>query len=133
MPNTREKLVELLTDRIPGIDNELRYVDDERVERLADHLIANGVTLRDHDCHWATEIAYKNGYEAGKPKWIPVTERLPEINKQVLCFDSHNRIFMGGYLGANYKKGVACFRDTAVGFGRGTTHWMPLPEPPKEE
>ena len=28
--------------------------------------------------HEATEIAYKNGYEAGKPKWISVTERLPE-------------------------------------------------------
>ena len=46
MPNTREKLIELLTDRIPGCDNELRYVDDERVERLADHLIANGVTVK---------------------------------------------------------------------------------------
>ena len=45
MDNTREKLIDLLTDRIPGIDNELRYVDDERVERLADHLIANCVTI----------------------------------------------------------------------------------------
>lgn len=84
----------------------------------------------------ATEQAYKNGYEQGKKdalKWIPVTKWLPEVDEPVLCFDSHNRIFMGAYLGAEYKKGVACFRDAAVGFGRGTTHWMPLPEPPKGE
>ena len=27
---------------------------------------------------------YKNGYEAGKPKWIPVTERLPEPETEVM-------------------------------------------------
>ena len=32
--------------------------------------------------HWATEQAYKNGYEAGKPKWIPVSERLPKDNSR---------------------------------------------------
>ena len=31
----------------------------------ADYFIANGVTFRE-DVHWATEQAYKNGYEAGK-------------------------------------------------------------------
>jgi hypothetical protein len=34
------------------------------------------------DKYTATEMAFKHGYEkgydAGKPKWIPVTERLPE-------------------------------------------------------
>ena len=32
----------------------------------------------------ATEQAYKNGYEAGKPKWISVEERLPESQNPVL-------------------------------------------------
>lgn len=45
LERVKEKLVELLTDKVPGIDNELRYVDDERVERLADYLIAYGVTV----------------------------------------------------------------------------------------
>ena len=65
-------------------------------------------------------------------KWIPVAERLPEVAKNVLCFDNHGRIFIGAYLGAEYKKGLSAFRDTVRGYGRGTTHWMPLPEPPKE-
>lgn len=34
---------------------------------LAEHLIANGVTVQEQvrDCHWATEQAYKNGYAKG--------------------------------------------------------------------
>ena len=41
--------------------------------------------MREHDM---TEQAYKNGYakgfEDGKPKWIPVTDRLPEPETEVL-------------------------------------------------
>ena len=38
----------------------------------------------------ATEQAYKNGYEAGKPKWISVEERLPEIETEVLILARHS-------------------------------------------
>jgi hypothetical protein len=147
MDNTREKLIELLTDRIPGCDNELRYVDDERVERLADHLIAHGVTLQEHDHYWATERAYKNGYEQGKKdalKWIPVSERLPELWQD--CFvlvkmkydwekDYEYNVDAGCYVGEyGY---IDCF-NTINDWNEGQeyihiTHWMPLPEPPKGE
>lgn len=66
------------------------------------------------------------------PRWIPVTERLPEQGKRylvirfdevtktqfidILWHDAHdlwwNRLYKGQY---------------------NVTHWMPLPEPPKEE
>jgi hypothetical protein len=36
------------------------------------------------DEHTSHELAYRKGYEAGKPKWIPVTERLPEPETEVL-------------------------------------------------
>ena len=45
---------------------------------LADHLIANGVTFREHDCHWATEQAYKNGYRKGYADAIAYARR--ELN-----------------------------------------------------
>jgi hypothetical protein len=41
----RDRLIELLTDDLPFADNPLQYVIDELVERIADHLLANGVIV----------------------------------------------------------------------------------------
>ena len=49
--DVREKLVELLTDNLPRCgnlprwDNPLQLSCDEQVQRIADHLIMNGVTV----------------------------------------------------------------------------------------
>ena len=67
--------------------------------------------------------------EADKPCWIPVTERLPEekhavlvwqpqyLNSYVVVLSDGEWFVYGGY-------GTKVF---------GVTHWMPLPEPPKED
>ena len=56
----REKLIELLTDNLPHCDNPMQYTYDEVVERLADHLIANGVTIQEAGYwEWDTEDIYK--------------------------------------------------------------------------
>ena len=87
------------------------------------------------DKYTATELAYKHGYEkgynAGKPKWIPVSERLPEDDSDVLAYlriGEEGRIYP-----ANYAKSMwfDCIFNTPA--TNTTTHWMPLPEPPKEE
>lgn len=79
-------------------------------ELLVDHLLANGVVVRE---------------------WIPVTERLPEMGKKVLCCGVKGGRFIAelselgkGNLYWTKRDGKGC--PTA-------THWMPLPEPPKEE
>jgi hypothetical protein len=98
-------------------------------------LIANGVTFN-RDIHWATEQAYKNGYEDGKrdafakdnnvpSKWIPVTERLPEIRKWVLIYTEIGRTLVAAWYGDGW--GTTSF--VAL---NNVTHWMPLPETPKD-
>ena len=98
----REKLIELLTQVAVLGD----YLD---MRKVADHLIANGVTVQ---------------------KWIPVTERLPEDSVAVNLhtksgvvgtgfYDKHTKSWVQWYSGGS------CSVDV--------THWMPLPEPPKGE
>lgn len=95
--------------------------------------------------HEATEIAYKNGYEAGKPKWIPVTERLPDKVADYLVavkfkygYGTERRIALGVAIYNPYVVGYRidnCWY-TDLDFDEDQdahiTHWMPLPEPPKE-
>ena len=77
MPNTRGKLIELLKYS-PFLDVVNGYKSRPTFEMAADHLIANGVTVQ-RDCHWATEQAYKNGYEKGKADAVKeFAERLKE-------------------------------------------------------
>jgi hypothetical protein len=71
------------------------------------------------------------------PKWISVKDRLPEPNTIVLCW----REFMNGPIILDYGLicGNMCFYDfDEDGFPEEVkpeevTHWMPLPEAPKEE
>lgn len=67
-----------------------------------------------------------------KPKWIPVSERLPEYGERVLCFTIHGSIpvcYLGYYYDDNGKF-VLAYNGTDV--VDNVTHWMPLPEPPKQ-
>ena len=120
MPNTREKLIELLDIIIqPG---------EKTLGDIADHLIANGVTVQ---------------------KWIPVSERLPEAGIEVLAMlqvnkfdghDAHNvvtavRLPFYSWLVADYQEGIEA-ETTGTDCEEccyWITHWQPLPEPPKEE
>ena len=64
------------------------------------------------------------------PCWIPVTERLPEDGQDILAVQN-----VGGevrIVPANYDRGV--WYDCVFNrLAEHITHWMPLPEPPKEE
>lgn len=79
------------------------------------------------DKYTATELAFKNGYEkgyeAGKAKWIPVSERMPERGQEVIVA-SHRTIKPVVFTTYFWNKE----HDNWVGI----THWMPLPEAPKE-
>lgn len=112
--DVREKLVELLTDNLPRCgnlprwDNPLQLSCDEQVQRIAEHLIMNGVTVQE---------------------WISVKDRLPENVKEGLLIALRwGAVDIGwcedGRWGSEF---VDEYEDGEV------THWMPLPKPPKGE
>ena len=126
--DVREKLVELLDNfqrnLSPFAGNEKLFVVDDNVEQ-AEYLIEHGVTVQE---------------------WIPVTERLPERDKEVLLIVHgwEDRLYYTGCLhrqeaerswltGIESKAsdwkiwGFSYLREPIV------THWMPLPNPPKGE
>ena len=70
--------------------------------------------------------------ELSKPRWIPVTERLPEAGERVLCYCRANiyevmKMRTDGAWVHNDKVYDSAYMSGFV------THWMPLPTPPKEE
>ena len=113
MPNTREKLIEIIgkTD-IQMIKPDGPHIPmNERfsalfIGEIADHLIANGVTVQ---------------------KWIPVTERLPEQDGDYLVYcGEYDGICVVYYEVLKTKSKWHCK-------WKEVTHWMPLPMPPEGE
>lgn len=86
------------------------------------------------DINTATEQAYRNGYEAGKrdaePKWIPVTERLPEDEGSYLVTSVTGKVYMAHWY--TEKKCTEWYTRKAAWSHPNVTHWMPLPNPPTE-
>jgi len=73
--------------------------------------------------------------ELSKPRWIPVEERLPETGVDVLVMFPHNMAVASRDMGewvVNSGDGW-CTDVNLSDDEKEPTHWMPLPEPPKEE
>ena len=62
--------------------------------------------------------------------WISVKDRLPESYATYLVYELNvHRIAFADYYGDG--EWLACYNLTNI--TRCVTHWMPLPEPPKED
>lgn len=75
---------------------------------------------------------YAEAIKELKPKWIPVTEKLPEANKDVYVSDGEY-IARANLLDEVFPGDKPCWSYSGIG---EITHWcekLPLPEPPKEE
>ena len=78
--------------------------------------------------------AFNQGFELGrkstvtkeKTRWVPVSERLPEKGKQVLCCNRQGSVFTSA---------ITFEVGNMVAFGQHTNiiAWMPLPEPYRAE
>lgn len=113
--NVREKLVEMLAE-FYGVDPMYHGVD---ANALADHLIANGVTVQE---------------------WISVKDKLPPYNRDVLVYRPNMamKILVDNYYGyygeddAEWHEGWAKYGNDIHGKPI-ITHWAYLPQPPKGE
>ena len=64
--------------------------------------------------------------EVQQMRWIPVEERLPEPTENPVLVHDYSGVSVAWHskaMGWVYKTGFACV---------DVTHWMPLPQPPKE-
>ena len=105
MMDVREKLLDLIIDA--------KRTDPETgsfAEYLADHLIANGVTVQE---------------------WISVDDRLPEENVNCIVHYKHAYCDNDDY----WAIGMCFYDGEKFQFGPAykVTHWMPMPNPPKGE
>ena len=108
----REKLIALLHEAGQRC-GDIECYDGEECEYageingcmafIADHLIANGVVVQ---------------------RWIPVTERLPEDGQTVIACVTHR-------FGDKSIIPMVFWHESYFHW-QDVTHWMPLPEPPKE-
>lgn len=98
---------------------------------------AVGLAAADRIANQSTHIAaLQQGIEKLRgqlPRWIPVTERLPEDRSDVLVVAYwHER--WGVYMGWCAPERAAWSVHIGIGDRSdiAVTHWMPLPEPPEE-
>lgn len=106
----REKLVEILKQA----PFEGKVLDEwwweEKIKRIADHLIRNGVTVQE---------------------WISVKDRLPEEKVDCIVHYKHAYCDNDGY----WAIGMCFYDGEKFQFNPSykVTHWMPIPNPPKGE
>lgn len=91
---------------------------------------------RERDAAESNKFQYETGFvkafEAAQPKWISVEERLPEVDMGVVCVaqTAWGPEVTEGYFWKQSQ--MISPIDEACAFDK-VTHWMPLPEPPKED
>jgi len=88
------------------------------VERALNKPIHEGLSVLD----WA-----KIGMNG--PRWISVKDRLPEVGKVVLAFGTRSAT-TGMFQGVGTRNDLWWWKGHTI---KHVSHWMPLPEPPKEE
>lgn len=88
--------------------------------------------LCDHQNLEGYEEGYKDGYEAGKrdaaSPWHRVEELLPDDSREVIIFTASRIIGVGSFIRPNWYQWYS-----GGGLPVDVTHWMPLPDPPRED
>lgn len=104
-----------------------RLASYEATDMMPDEIVKMGMAYEDSKRYSGRLELKLNATAKQIPRWIPVTERLPEDDATVLTY-KNGIVEVQKY--EKRRNGWICkgwFWSLA-----NVTHWMPLPEPPKE-
>ena len=80
------------------------------------------------ESHATDALAYIQQLEAQVPRWIPVEEMLPPLGEVLICTRGNYVGVAWFHANGKFETGGGLMLDTKF-----VSHWMPLPEPPKED
>ena len=113
-----------------------RLIDADAITKntIVDFVGENGGFISHGDVLWLISKQPTIEAEPVKQEWISVKDRLPERLKEVLiCFDDYGRKSVSVATYRDYFYGKEWLSNMVSLSVDCVTHWMPLPEPPKEE
>lgn len=127
--------MEELLKGLPSAQPEHTETHECDCERTETHESCTDCPLYDHDRHNCPRFnkVIPRAIEEVKPRWIPVTERLPEEKGEYLV--SYHPCYWD-YVNDDIKSGIDSFRGKAAWAKKKYQRviaWLPLPEPYKEE
>ena len=132
----REKLIELIGSTEYGNGSLIgKNFQKGFIEKIADHLIANGVSLETKHATSDKTSDKNKRFETDTnvgSKWMPASEP-PEDWKGEGGYLTNYYVYTEEYgtdIGNYFKPSSSWF---CMGIPCKVTHWMPLPEPPREE
>ena len=97
-------------EKLVELIESARFWGSNTSEEIAENLLENGVTVQE---------------------WVPVTERLPKDGVRVLVLHDDGVVRIG--ISRGYFPSVTSKTHTKAFGISEVTHWMPLPQPTKEE
>lgn len=125
-----------MSDRISHyVQSERTFTEDELAElnRLIERLKQEPLMFIHYETPCQNDMTAMRGQFAIKQRWIPVSERLPENEQEVLFSTKTGRVHLGRYHNDNSVNQWYSSLDKMRAWNNVVNAWMPLPEPYEEK
>lgn len=124
--NDKANAALMMLDRIEAVDP----VDDDRIDGIK--RIVRELAAAPHDTPALNSV---QSVDSVADRWIPVSERMPEVGVKVLCFPVKDEPIHATFNGQLWLQDISWSgSDEPIDnvIPTSVTHWMPLPAAPQE-